>query len=186
MSAPDRELLFPLRRFRPATSAEFELVLPDAMPEKSKGLLVHEGDMTSRLESFHKSVISLKVLQSEQGTDGLYFREVLLLNAGSGAVVEYGAIEIFLEAFSPGLRTSILEGQVPLGGLLNSHGLRYRSAPQAYFRVCGEEALAGLLNVDSETCLYGRCNELRTESGDLLARIVEVLPPIAPVAVEAV
>jgi hypothetical protein len=107
---------------------------------------------------------------------------VLLLNGVSGAVVEYGAIEIFLEAFSLGLRASILEGLVPLGGLLNSNGLRYRSAPQAYFRVCGEEALAGLLHVDPGTGLYGRCNELRAESGDLLARIVEVLPPVVPVA----
>lgn len=185
MSAPAPELLLPLRRFRLAEHAIFEEVVPEEMPSVLRRLLVHGGDMTSRLENFHNTHIRLEVRQSERTGAGAYFREVLLLCAKSDQAVEYGAIEIFLEAFDPAVRAQILEGKIPLGGLLNSSGMRYRSEPQAYFRVtCGAE-LFELLDAPPDAALYGRCNVLRTEAGDLLARIVEVLPLSTP-AVNAV
>lgn len=184
MSALPEELLKPLRRFQPADDAVYVRVDPKEMPEAVRGLLVHAGDMTSRLESFHKNSISLKVCQTLSPSDheeGAYSREVMLINSASGAAVEYGAIEIFLNVFTPALRALIIEGRVPLGGLLNRHGVRYRSEPQAYFRVSGTH-LSPLLGARGEEVLFGRCNVLRTESGELLARIVEVLPPLPSVS----
>lgn len=179
MSLVANELLHPLRRFRPSLDADFEQVAPEQMPEALRGLLVHTGDMTSRLEALHQSQIALEVLQAGVGDGGAYYREVLLKNAATGGAVEYGAIEIFLEAFDPSLRTQILEGKIPLGGLLNSNGVRYRSEPQAYFRVCEGAGMHVLLGAAAGSGLYGRCNVLRAETGVLLARIVEVLPPVA-------
>ena len=180
MSTLSEELLKPLRRFQPADDALYIRVDPKEMPEAVRGLLVHSGDMTSRLESFHKNAISLKVCQTLGPSDheeGAYSREVMLINSSSGEAVEYGAIEIFLDVFTPALRALIIEGRVPLGGLLNRHGVRYKSEPQAYFRVKGTH-LSALLGVSVEEVLFGRCNVLHTESGELLARIVEVLPPL--------
>jgi chorismate-pyruvate lyase len=179
MSRVANELLHPLRRFRPSLDADFEQVAPEEMPEALRGLLVHTGDMTSRLEALHQSRIALEVLQAGAGEGGAYCREVLLKNASTGRAVEYGAIEIFLEAFEPLLRTQILEGKIPLGGLLNTNGVRYRSEPQAYFRVCEGAGMHVLMGAASGAGLYGRCTVLRTETGALLARIVEVLPPVA-------
>ena len=51
--------------------------------------------------------------------------------------VEYGAIEINLAAFPEPLRAQIVEGQLPLGGLLNAHGFQYRSEPRGYLRALG-------------------------------------------------
>ncbi len=169
------ELLSPLRRFRAVGRDTFEPVATSALPEPFRTLLVHEGDMTSRLEAFHQSEIHLEVLKLERD-GGAYFREVLLRGSANAGSVEYGAIEIFLEHFEPALQRQILDGRVPLGGLLNASGLKYHSEPQAYFSVRHDTQLAQLLGVSTELEMYGRCNILRLECGKVLARIVEVLP----------
>jgi chorismate-pyruvate lyase len=178
MSLVENELLYPLRRFRPSLEATFEQVAPEQMPEALRGLLVHTGDMTSRLEDLHQTRIALDVLQAGVGDGGAYYREVLLKNESTGSAVEYGAIEILLDGFDLPLRGQILEGKIPLGGLLNSNGVRYRSEPQAYFRVSEGAGMHVLLGVAADSVLYGRCNILRAEAGALFARIVEVLPPV--------
>ena len=171
-------LLDPLRRFRAIEDSCFRRVDQDQMPAAVRQLLVHSGDMTSRLEGFYSSQIVLKVLQVARGREGQYYREVLLKETGKGIYVEYGAIEIFLNVLPELVRAKILEGKFPLGGLLNSHGVQYRSEPQAYFEVIDEPAFCGLLGVARGSALHGRCNILRTENGEILARILEVLPPL--------
>jgi chorismate-pyruvate lyase len=180
MSLLDPALLDPLSRFHPAEEAEFESVSPEGLSSEMRRLLVHGGDMTSRLEALHGSAIRLEVLKSEHAGEALYSREVLLRSASSGRAVEYGAIQIFLDAFEPAVRTKILEGRIPLGGILNSSGMRYYSEPQAFFFVRKGRRLAGLLEVESSAGLCGRCNVLRGEGGETLARIVEVVPPVPP------
>jgi chorismate-pyruvate lyase len=176
MKMPSLELLEPLVRFRSEAGAEFEAVSHEEIPEPARTLLVHHGDMTSRLQRFHQSSIGLRVLQSWHEREDVYSREVLLLAHASGVPVEYGAIEIFLGGLSPQLRTLILAGEVPLGGILNSSGIQYRSEPQEFFRLRQSPSLAALLDAEPGIPLYGRCNVLRTVEGTLLARIVEVLP----------
>ena len=155
---------------------EFEVIDGVAIPEPYRTLLVHRGDMTSRLEEFHRAPMKLRVLHREQDADA-YRREVLLCAQDSGLPVEYGAIEINLPAFSPELRERILEARVPLGGLLNAHAVRYRSEPRAFIRVAPDPLLNAHFEVATAHTLYGRCNLLRDEQGRTLARIVEVLRP---------
>ena len=51
------------------------------IPEPYASLLVHDGDMTSRLEAYHESALSVSPLRSSN--DGKsYFREVLLNHNG--------------------------------------------------------------------------------------------------------
>ena len=73
------------------------------MPEPYRRLLVHNGDMTSRLEDFHGGPVELEVLHREHATEA-YRREVLLRTVSGGEAVEYGAIEIDLAAFDRELR----------------------------------------------------------------------------------
>ncbi|NBV85357.1 MAG: hypothetical protein EBS01_03630 [Verrucomicrobia bacterium] len=180
MSGSFNDLLSPLRRFRSVGDAVFKVLEGPLLPEPFRGLLLHNGDMTSRLQSFHRSDIVLEVLASERA-GAVYAREVLLRSEATGAPVEYGAIEILLDEFEPELRRRILEGRVPLGGLLNASGLRYFSEPQAYFSVQQDRAVGELFGTSSETLLYGRCNVLHKEGGGVFACIVEVLPPVAEV-----
>jgi chorismate-pyruvate lyase len=178
--AADAELLYPLSLFRQAEHKPlppFDVVEGHAVPPPYHDLLVHHGDMTSRLANFHEGKIVLEVLQREV-TPESYRRQVVLRVEGSGLPVEYGAIEIFLEAFPESLRTQIVEGRLPLGGLLNAARFVYHSEPKAFIRLGADEVMRQLFEVQHATAFYGRCNELVREDGELLARIVEVLRPL--------
>ncbi len=173
------DFLYPLTRFHengdwPLPSVE--LVDATALPEPYRTLLVHEGDMTSRLESFHGGSIALQVLHQDEA-DGAYHREVLLRVGTSGLAVEYGAIQIDLESFDAQLRAHILEGRVPLGGLLNRFDINYRSQPKAFIRIAADERMCALFGTDCAEPLYGRSNVLLGAEDRVLARIVEVLRP---------
>ena len=173
------DLLYPLSHFCRATGHALpacEFIDGAAMPEPYHKLLVHHGDMTSRLEEFHRAQMELRVLHREASGDA-YRREVLLCKADSGLPVEYGAIEINLAAFDEPLRALILEGRQPLGGLLNRHAVRYRSEPRAFLKLAPDSAMDAHFELDGAHTLYGRCNVLLGDRDQVLARIVEVLRP---------
>lgn len=153
----------------------FDWCASSEVTEPAQGLLVHDSDMTSALERFHDDRISLEVLQAKQ-EEGYYFREVVLRAAGSGLPVEYGLIEIELSAFENPLRAAIVEGEQPLGGLLNEAGLAYRSAPLGFFRVPAADLEKVFSETPGGTILYGRYNQLIAADGTRLARIIEILP----------
>jgi len=176
---PSTELLYPLSHFCRASGHPLpacEIIDGAVMPEPYRTLLVHQGDMTSRLEEFHRAPMKLRVLHRETSGDA-YRREVLLCKADSGLPVEYGAIEINLAAFDEPLRELILEGRAPLGGLLNRHAIRYRSEPRAFLKLAPDSAMDAHFELADAHTLYGRSNVLLGGDDRVLARIVEVLRP---------
>ncbi len=178
-TATDAELLYPLALFRQCdgeTLPQFDALNPAAVPEPYRTLLVHDGDMTSRLERFHGGSIMLSVRRRELSGD-LYRREVVLHMASTGKPVEYGAIEIDLGIFSPALRERILEGRLPLGGLLNTFRERYHSRPKAFIKLGPDVVMSSIFGQEPSQEFYGRCNELLDENDGVFARIVEVLRP---------
>jgi chorismate-pyruvate lyase len=178
-SHTELELLYPLTLFRRKGGGplpQYEVIEGAAMPEPYRKLLVHNGDMTSRLEAFHGGSIVLQLLQSEF-TEDAYRREVVLHVEDRGLAVEYGAIEIHLDAFEPELRAQILEEHLPLGGLLNHYKVRYYSRPRGFFRLGRDIEMNALFSASGAREFYGRSNELLGENDRLLATIVEVLRP---------
>ena len=176
---PNTDLLFPLSHFFLAGGCplpDCEIIDGASMPEPYRSLLVHHGDMTSRLEEFHGASMTLRVLQRETTGDA-YRREVLLCKATDGLPVEYGAIEINLAAFDEPLREAILAGRLPLGGLLNNHGVRYRSEPRGFLKLAPDSAMDAHFGLAGAHALYGRSNVLLGTGDRVLARIVEVLRP---------
>lgn len=145
------------------------------VPQPCHQLLVHDHDMTSELASFHADSITLKVLHSHKSA-GTYFREVTLHAATSGAPVEYGLIEILLDAFPAEIRPRILAGDTPLGAILNSSGLDYRSEPQGFFTIPSRSLRAVFPQSPGGKILYGRYNHLMCGKCTCLARIIEILP----------
>ena len=87
----------------------------------------------------------------------------------TGKPVEYGAIEIDFTSFPEKLRSDILQGQKPLGGLLLKHKFDFISNPQTYFRVESDDHIQNHLQVPSFK-LYGRAT--------FLPRQVVILSPI--------
>ncbi len=178
-AAPSTDVLYPLSHFCRVDGQPLPacvIIDGTAMPEPYRSLLVHHGDMTSRLEEFHGTAMKLRVLHRETTGDA-YRREVLLCAENSGLPVEYGAIEINLAAFDEALRALILEGRQPLGGLLNRHDVRYRSEPRAFLKLAPDSAMDAHFELPGAHTLYGRSNVLLGDDGRTLARIVEVLRP---------
>jgi chorismate-pyruvate lyase len=179
IAATETDLLYPLTLFcknggHPLPSCN--VIAGEDMPEPYRGLLVHRGDMTSRLEEFHGGRVFIEVLHHEQTAEA-YRREVVLRVENTGLPVEYGAIEIDLAAFDGELRRLILEEHLPLGGLLNRFGVEYRSEPRAFIRLGKDPVMQRVFGMPEAQIFFGRCNLLYGAGGRLLARIVEVLRP---------
>jgi hypothetical protein len=179
ITANDTELLYPLTRFWKEGGhalPAYEVLDGATVPEPYRRLLVHHGDMTSRLEAFWDGKIVLEVLHREHTPD-FYRREVVLHIEASDLPVEYGAIEIDLSAFDSEVRRLILEQHLPLGGLLNRFGVRYRSEPKGFIKLGADAMMQRLFRLPDAGEFYGRCNVLLGENDRVLARIVEVVRP---------
>ena len=155
----------------------YDKVDPSEIPEPFFSLLVHEGDMTSRLESFHEDGIKVRKLSSSN--DGKsYFREVVLETVDNQKAVEYGAIEIILKNLEGEQRDLVIEGKQPLGAILNDARIPYSSAPKAFLKVVPDDAIVDAFGSVETDYLYGRSNEISSYNGDPIAHIVEILPSL--------
>jgi chorismate-pyruvate lyase len=163
------------------TLPPLEAVDGEAVPEPYKTLLVHDRDMTSTLETFHRNRVHLRLISRLVEVDD-YYREVVLVLDGSEKPVEFGAIHIYLNRFPAAVRASILEERLPLGRILSDHGIVYLSRPMAYLRLASDHTIDQLLNLRGAHILYGRRNTLSNPAGEPLAEIVEILPPSLPPA----
>ena len=145
------------------------------IPQPYQKLLVHDHDMTSELAAFHGDSISLTVLRS-QLKDPIYLREVTLHATTTGKLVEYGLIEILLDSFPPELRPRILAGDTPLGAILTTSGLPFRSEPQGYFTLPAQSLATIFPHSPTGKILFGRYNHLVGDDSNIFARILEILP----------
>ncbi len=149
---------------------------PDEIPEPYRGLLVHDSDMTSRLEAFHKSKIHIRALaRNHHGR--AYFREVVLELDGSRRLVEFGASMVNLQFFPGEAEEEIRREERPLGGILRDFNIAFSSRPGAFFRVAADAFIAGALGLPGAPLLFGRRNTLLDSRQRAMAEIVEVLPP---------
>ena len=146
------------------------------IPQPQRGLLVHQRDMTTTLQTFHGARTHLRLLRTEAG-NGIYQREVVLALDGSERPVEFGASSIRLERLPLAVQREILLAERPFGGLLVEHGVQFVSRPKAFIRVEADSLISRALELEGAGPLYGRCNALLTPQGDVLADIVEILPP---------
>jgi chorismate-pyruvate lyase len=147
------------------------------VPEPYRSLLVHESDMTSTLEAFHGGRILLEVL-GRKTRGQAYFREVILRVAETREPIEFGAIKIHLDLFPEEVRQKILEEEWPLGRILKENGLAFTSSPQAYLRIASDKIINKVLELSGAQLLFGRRNTIYNETGQPLAEIVEILPPL--------
>jgi len=151
----------------------------EEVPEPYKTLLVHQNDMTSTLETFHKGVLHLRVLGRERRQDE-YYREVVLHLESSEKAVEFGAIKINLDRFNAAARREILAERWPLGHILKDRTMVYSSQPKAFLQIASDRLINSVLNLSGVHLLYGRRNTLVDNRGRVLAEIVEILPPTKP------
>jgi hypothetical protein len=179
-SLKHKEKLFPLKLFyelkgRPLP--HIEEIPGEDIPYPGHHLLVHDSDMTSKLQEFYGRSIHINVFHKELRGDSLD-REVVLNLDGNKKPVEYGAIQIDLTNIPDLVKEQILECKLPLGGILNQNKIRYTSSPRQFFRVRSDQFMIDIFALRHPYPLYGRCNILSHEDGNILADVVEILPPV--------
>jgi hypothetical protein len=152
------------------------IVQPVELPKPHYRLLVHDKDMTSTLTDHHREKIVLRVLQQTVAGDRLS-RHIVLEIEDTREPVEYGASRIELSVLDDRVRSKVIEGSEPLGGILNDHGVAYNSCPGAFFKVRSNDLMNGLFALVEPHWLYGRCNCLTDRGGRTIAEVVEILPP---------
>ena len=175
----DLKPLFPLDEFyaeegRPLPPVS--LVAGSDVPLPYGALLVGDHDMTPTLEAFHGETIEIRVIERKLSADSLA-RIVVLLLEDSGKPVEFGAIIIHLDLFPPEARDRILEGHMPLGTILATYHVNHLSCPRGFIRVQSDSVMEEALSLSGRCMLYGRRNVLLTPQNEILAEIVEILPP---------
>jgi len=146
------------------------------VPEPYRTLLVHDSDMTPTLEAAYGQTIHLRVLRHSL-RDGVSSRQVLLVLEDDATAVEFGGIKIYLEHLPGEARRLVLENRQPLGTILHTQRVAHQSHPSAYLRVTADPAMREALDLAEPRVLYGRCNVLSDLSHNVLARVVEILPP---------
>ena len=170
-------LLKPLADFYTGRAPpEVRFIEAARIPLYYRQLLDHSHDMTSTLQRFHGEEIRVHMLESRQD-DVRYQREVLLVTRDTRRTVEFGAIEILLELFPVGAQREIFRAEMPLGAILQSFGIEYQSHPRAFLEIESDDVMNAALTLSQSQTLYGRCNEITNKEGQILAGIVEILPP---------
>jgi chorismate-pyruvate lyase len=179
MRSQQAQLLDPLDQFY----LESGLPLPSALevegsgiPEPYRRLLVHQHDMTPTLEAAYQQRIHLRLLKRKVSGDVL-LRQVVLVLDSDEKPVEFGAIRIQLKHLPAEARRLILEGKLPLGRVLQDFGVEHSSRPVAYFQVVADPQIREALHLTGAQRLYGRRNRLLMQSNEVLAEVVEILPP---------
>jgi chorismate-pyruvate lyase len=175
----DSNVLLPLTEFYEDSGLalpEVMLIEGRQMPEPYRSLLVHDSDMTPTLEAAHRQTIHLRVLKYSL-SDGVLARQVLLVLEDGATAVEFGGIKIYLEHLPEPARRLVLEKRQPLGTILHNERVAHESHPSAYLRVTADEVMREALDLAETRVLYGRCNVLTDLSQNVLARVVEILPP---------
>ncbi|MCL4703442.1 MAG: hypothetical protein KJZ97_16525 [Burkholderiaceae bacterium] len=152
------------------------LVEPGLVPEPYRRLLVHRRDMTPTLEAAHGARLHLRVIRHTVSEE-LMNRLVVLELHGSGAAVDVGAIQIHLARLPEMARASVLAMHEPFGAILRDHGLQHSSEPSAYFEIAPDALIADALGSNGVAALHGRASTIRDAEGEILAEVVEILPP---------
>lgn len=170
--------LMPLHFFYEKNEAglpDFQFTEKAGVPYPYRSMLCHENDMTPTLAAFHHSNLYLEVLEREIAGDYL-LRCVILRSKASDVPVEFGAIGIHLNTFTPEVREHIEKGAQPLGGILGEFGVPHTGSPSAFFSVPADRLISDALAQPEGTTMWGRCNQLLDPDGIAMADIVEILP----------
>ena len=153
----------------------FRTIDHSVVPPPYRQLLVHSRDMTSVLQEFHGQRIHLEHVELRRDADRVLRQVVLTLEDGRPA--EFGAIEISLAGLPPPAQQDVLACRTPLGAILLGHNIAYTSQTRGFFELNADAVVAQSLGIAENSSLFGRTNDLFTSSGNILAQVVEILPP---------
>jgi chorismate-pyruvate lyase len=142
-----------------AELGRFEPVNVDQMPADYRSLLAHQEHMTVALETFHKSLVSVKVLD-EWRDEASYARTSVLSRQSDGAVVQFGIMRIWLGDLPDTAQQEITSKKSPLGRVLIDHNLLREVELIALWQIEPAPVLKRHLQLKSDNPLFGRSAQI--------------------------
>lgn len=170
------DLMYPLNLFYAdgdQALPAYERMQGEALPEPARSLLVHDSNMTTKLESYVGSRLRLKCLEAIDDEESVTRRTLLFDDRGR--VVKYVAIRIEVLRFPRRAQKMIRQGRLPLGAVMNEHHVAYRSRVRGYFKLQADSMIGEGLGLDGDVTLYGRRNVITNHADQPLADAVEIL-----------
>lgn len=159
---------------KPVLVPSYHFVHESEMPEPFHQLLVHDRHMTTSMETFHQSKVTVKVLQSQQ-KDSWYSRQILLLTIGSKKVVQGGIVRIHLSMLDPAVQAAILRQDTPLGHILIEHDVLRHIEVTHFLKFEPGPAMKAWPGFSSDQPSYGRLGILYCDLQPAI-ELFEVVP----------
>ena len=119
---PDLSTLVRLFYEAPQSLGTFTEVAADALPDRFRALLAHQGHMTEAVESFYHTPVDVLVLE-KNAHGSTYSRKILLTRRDDGRVVQFGIVRLDFRFVSPEVRRDIESELIPLGRVLIEHNV---------------------------------------------------------------
>ncbi len=167
-----------LRLFYPDAEANFRLEAVDAadVPAPYDRLLVHNNHMTVTVESFHKSLVDVRVLDVKSA--GKYYARKILLEKRTGqTVVQFGVVRLNRDLLPAETFREIESQQKPLGRVLIERDVLRQVELVSLWHLFPSEELKSLFGLSAPAPTYGRSALIHVN--DVPA--VELLEIVAPV-----
>ncbi len=153
-------------------------VPPGSVPPPFDRLLVHENHMTVTVESFHQSLVDVKVLE-ERRSDEIYARRILLTRQSDGQVVQFGVVRLHRNLIPSTARERIESGEIPLGRVLIEQGVMRKVQLLELWQCAIADALQLEMGLDEPSTLFGRTAVIHVDEKPVveLLEIVTDRPP---------
>jgi len=154
--------------------ASFEECSAASMPEPYRSLLAHNHHMTVTVESFHNSLVDVKVL--EYRLDHTYERKILLSRQSDDVVVMFGIVRLHTQFLAESVQKEIESRQTPLGRILIEHNVLRRVELGRLWRVTPNLELQRHFNLDSPKVTFGRTAIIHCDEEPAI-ELVEIVSP---------
>jgi chorismate-pyruvate lyase len=127
----------------------------EAVPEPYHRMLVHEHHMTVNMEAYHNCKVEVEVIEA-RFIDDLYCRKILLRNAVTNEVVQFGIVRFNFTFVTDAVRKEIESQEIPLGRVLIQHNVLRHIDLGAIIELNAGPALAHYLQMAEKATTYGR------------------------------
>lgn len=173
---PDLATLISLFYDDPQRLGRFEEMTSRGVPEPYAALLDHHEHMTVTVESFHRSRVDVKVLETHI-TPRHYSRKILLTRQSDDAVVQFGIVRLDMTCLEEPVRREIQSQRLPLGRVLIEHNVLREVELVGLWRVaCGPD-LEEYFALDQPRITYGRTALIHC-NGEPAVELLEIVSPV--------
>jgi len=154
-ATPDLQELVGLFYETASELGEFEEVSASELPPNYQQLLAHHSHMTVTLESFHQSLVDVRVLQAEVA-ESHYSRLIVLNRQSDQRPVQLGIVRLHRSFLGDDVFAEIAAQKEPLGRILIRHDVLRQVKLLSLWRVQMGPALKDALDQPDLPICYGR------------------------------